>query len=82
MVTSPTMAEPFDDEHEPLHQEVDAASRARAAAALDAVAARQAHLPQCALCGQRSIRLDPYGLCSKTSASHQQYRTQRTGALW
>lgn len=30
--------------------------------------------PTCRLCGQRVIRLDSFGLCSKTSDAHQQYR--------
>lgn len=30
--------------------------------------------PTCRLCGQVVIRLDTFGLCSKVSEAHQQYR--------
>ena len=44
------------------------------AAVLAEIDVRQSRLPQCALCGQRALRLDKYGLCSKTSDIHQDER--------
>lgn len=34
----------------------------------------QAHYPQCALCGQRATSLDRFGLCSKVSDPHKEWR--------
>jgi hypothetical protein len=34
----------------------------------------QTGYPECALCGQRAIHLDTFGLCSKTSQSHREWR--------
>ncbi len=63
----------------------DDASRARTAAALAEIDRKQAHLPTCALCGQRSLKLDRFGLCSKVSKPHQDWRAgvradEKTGA--
>lgn len=55
----------------PLRREhVDRVNRA-ASAAIDKA---QAHYPTCALCGQRCIRLDKYGLCSKDKGEHAAWR--------
>lgn len=45
--------------------------------ALKAIAKRQRNAPACHLCGQRCIRLDRAGLCSKTSGDHQRVRHAR-----
>lgn len=42
--------------------------------ALDRIDAAQAGYPTCRLCGQRAIALDKFGLCSKTSQAHQDWR--------
>ena len=34
----------------------------------------QTGYPVCALCGQRAIHLDRFGLCSKVSQTHQDWR--------
>lgn len=34
----------------------------------------QAHYPTCALCGQRCIKLDRFGLCSKEKGEHAEWR--------
>jgi hypothetical protein len=52
----------------------DDAARARVAVALAEIDANQAHLPTCALCGQRSLKLDRFGLCSKVSQPHLDWR--------
>ena len=54
----------------------DAASQKRVADALAEVDASQAHYPTCALCGQRAVRLDRFGLCSKTSDPHKEWRAE------
>ncbi|MDF2555769.1 MAG: MPMin1 gp20 [Microbacterium sp.] len=54
--------------------EYDDAARARVTAALAEIDANQAHLPTCALCGQRSLKLDRFGLCSKVSQPHLDWR--------
>ncbi|ABR10450.1 MULTISPECIES: hypothetical protein [Bacteria] len=51
-----------------------APDRAVTLAALADIDAVQAGAPTCALCGQRAIRLDTYGLCSKTSEQHKDWR--------
>ena len=48
--------------------------RAVTLAALEEIDHQQAGCPTCALCGQRANRLDKYGLCSKTSEAHQDWR--------
>lgn len=53
---------------------LDDAAKARAASALADVEARQATLSECSLCGQRAARLDRFGLCSKTSEQHAEWR--------
>lgn len=45
-------------------------------AALAEVDQRQAHHPTCALCGQRTLRLDRFGLCSKVSEPHKKWRAE------
>lgn len=52
----------------------DDAARARVQAALDAIDRRHEVLPECALCGQRAATLDRFGLCSKTSEPHMEWR--------
>lgn len=52
----------------------NAASRARVAAELAFITQEQAHHPKCTLCGQRAIRLDAWGLCSKVSGTHKDVR--------
>ena len=34
----------------------------------------QSHYPACRLCGQRAIRLDKFGLCSKKATQHEEWR--------
>lgn len=36
--------------------------------------AAQADYPTCVLCGQRAIALDKFGLCSKVSQAHKDWR--------
>ncbi|MGQ7313398.1 hypothetical protein ACUOFU_16955 [Microbacterium arabinogalactanolyticum] len=42
--------------------------------ALDRIDAAQADYPTCGLCGQRAIALDKFGLCSKVSQAHKDWR--------
>ena len=42
--------------------------------ALAEIDAIQAGSPTCRLCGQRTRRLDKYGLCSKNSEPHKDWR--------
>lgn len=46
------------------------------AAALAAIDARQARLPTCWLCDQRSLKFDEFGLCSKVSQPHKDARAE------
>lgn len=64
------------DPHEDTKQEWvnDDASKARVAAALADVDAGQSAAATCALCGQRTYRLDRFGLCSKKSQPHEEWR--------
>ncbi|MFD6699715.1 MULTISPECIES: hypothetical protein [unclassified Microbacterium] len=48
--------------------------RAVTLAALEAIDRKQAGSPTCALCGQRANQLDKYGLCSKVSDDHKDWR--------
>jgi hypothetical protein len=50
--------------------------RALAQAALADIDRLHTLHPACALCGQRSITLDRYGLCSKVSDSHKTWRAE------
>lgn len=50
--------------------------RATTVAALAEIDEQQKHRPTCALCGQRAIKLDKYGLCSKTSKPHEEWRKE------
>jgi len=52
----------------------DDAARERVAAELARVNQEQAGYQRCGLCGQRVGRLDKFGLCSKTSEAHQEWR--------
>ena len=52
------------------------ASRAATAEALARIDRAQASYPRCALCGQRCVKLDRFGLCSKTSEPHQEWRAR------
>ena len=45
-------------------------------AVLAAIDDRQAVHAECALCGQRSVRLDKFGLCSKKSRPHNDWRDE------
>lgn len=45
-------------------------------AALAEIDRRQAHHPTCALCGQRALKLDKFGLCSKVSEPHKKWRAE------
>lgn len=52
-------------------------------AALAAIDERQSAARDCALCGQRTYALDRFGLCSKVSPAHREWRQQsdvRAGA--
>lgn len=49
-------------------------SRERVHEALAEIDAIQAGSPECRLCGQRTRQLDKFGLCSKTSEAHQDWR--------
>ena len=42
--------------------------------ALAEVDHQQRNAPTCALCGQRTAELDRYGLCSKVSDDHKDWR--------
>lgn len=44
---------------------------------LKRIAKEQRSAPACHLCGQRAVRLDRAGLCSKTSGEHQRVRHGR-----
>lgn len=59
-----------------LHPSQEARNRAEVAAALAEIDRRQAHYPVCGLpgCGQRTIQLDKFGLCTKVSESHASIR--------
>lgn len=63
--------------------ELDAAARVRIAEALAEIDQMQSGYPTCAVCGQRCIRLDRFGTCSKVSERsepHRQHRNEfRTG---
>lgn len=54
----------------------DDAVRARVGAALAKVDAAHAGYPRCALCGQRSLKLDRFGLCSKVTDAHKDWRAR------
>lgn len=43
-------------------------------AAMDDLEAMFAAWPACRLCGQRTRQLDKFGLCSKTSEAHKDWR--------
>lgn len=45
--------------------------------ALKRIAKAQRSAPACQLCGQRCVRLDRHGLCSKTTGDHQRVRFHR-----
>lgn len=45
-------------------------------AALAEIDQRQAHHLTCALCGQRTLKLDKFGLCSKVSEPHKKWRAE------
>lgn len=49
-------------------------ARARQEAELARIEATQAWMPVCALCGQRAVELDEFGLCSKISTPHKEWR--------
>lgn len=53
---------------------LDDAARAQSAVELEAIDIMQSGLPTCKLCGQRANRLDRFGLCSKTSEPHMEWR--------
>lgn len=48
--------------------------RAVTLSALAAIDEAERFAPTCALCGQRAAVLDRFGLCSKTSETHQDWR--------
>lgn len=48
--------------------------RAVTLAALAAIDHQQRNAPTCRLCGQRANQLDKYGLCSKVSDDHKDWR--------
>lgn len=50
--------------------------RRSTADALARIDARHARLPTCTLCGQRALKLDRFGLCSKISKRHQARRDE------
>ncbi len=45
-------------------------------AALAEIDRHHAQHPTCALCGQRTIKLDRFGLCSKISEPHKKWRAE------
>lgn len=53
---------------------VDDAAKTRAREALAVVDMIHEGKPVCRLCGQMTNRLDQFGLCSKTSEAHQDWR--------
>ena len=58
----------------------DDAAKARVQAALDEIDRNQAGFPQCVVCGQRCIRLDKAGTCSKVSERAEPHRIHRERA--
>lgn len=64
------------DETEPTWVYDDAA-RARVASELAVIEQAHAHLPACVVCGQRCIRLDKAGCCSKLSSKSEPHRAHR-----
>lgn len=42
----------------------------------DRIDQAQARLPRCALCGQRAVTLDRFGLCSKSKGEHAAWRAE------
>lgn len=42
----------------------------------DRIDLAQAGLPQCALCGQRAVRLDRFGFCSRSKGEHEAWRAE------
>lgn len=50
--------------------------RAVTRAALAGIDVAQSAWPVCRLCGQRTVKLDRFGLCSKTSKPHQEWRAE------
>lgn len=55
----------------------DDAARARVKAELDRIDQMHADYPQCVVCGQRAIRLDKHGCCSKVSDRSEPHRQHR-----
>lgn len=55
--------------------------RAVTLAALEAIDHQQRHFPACALCGQRAVKLDRFGLCSKTTEQHNEWRADARAGM-
>lgn len=56
--------------------ELDDAARARIDEALAEIDQMQSGYPTCVVCGQRCIRLDKYGTCSKVSERSEPHREE------
>lgn len=57
---------------------LDDAARVRIDRAYEEIEAVQSTYPQCVVCGQRCIRLDKAGTCSKVSERSEPHRNHRT----
>ena len=56
---------------------LDAAARIRIDEAYAEIEAMQANYPKCVVCGQRCLRLDRFGTCSKVSERSEPHRQHR-----
>lgn len=57
-----------------LHPSQEARVRACWTEAKARIEERQSRLPTCALCGERTLRLDKHGLCQRVTDTHQSER--------
>lgn len=67
-----------------LHPSQTERVRALHAEAMARIDQRNSRLPACRLCGQRALKLDAWGLCSKVTDAHTAVRrtnVHSTGAL-
>lgn len=50
--------------------------RAAVQIVLERIAESQSSGPECVVCGQRALKLDRFGTCSKTTTAHQEHRSE------